>query len=58
MICCGSRRVGRTFPLRYFFLQINILRFILYSVLFCNISQIDSEASSFACGFFPARVST
>ena len=41
-----------TFLFRYF-RQINILRFILYSVILCNLSQIDNEVFFFACGFFP-----
>ena len=40
-----------TFLLKYV-CNINILGFILYSVVFCNYSHIYSKTFSFACGFF------
>ena len=35
-----------------YFRQINILGFIPYSTVFCNLFQIDIETFFFICGFF------
>ena len=35
-----------------YFCNINVLGFILYSVVLCNYSQFHSDLFSFTCGFF------
>ena len=53
-ICYGSIGIGALgFARLGYFRHINILWFILYSVVLCNFSHIHSEAFSFARGFFP-----
>ena len=39
----------------FFFCYINKLRLIPYSVVLCNLSQIDSETFFFVCGFFSRK---